>query len=678
MALINGIYLHVKDEKLAREVQKSTHSVENGIDLTDTIKPSPNALSLSGEIVNYTANIVTEGSEPEPIRAWISLVKRNKGETFDEMDFDYLSNHLLAFEGGVQWADTGAIQYFDPYGTPIDCTEPRYSVVAQVKFEVIMPYEGTVRIQNEPAQYCAFNIINKSTTGYDVRDYDADATTYSNSYNGEFGRVRTEFTNNDGEQIRAWISLVKKDGSAFDEMTFDRFKNELIIFEGNVYGADMNEIQFFNPNGDLLNVFDENNGQYVYNDVMTVKFEAVMPENGTIRINDEYAQYCAFNIINKSTTGYEVRDYDADAIKYDNSYKFQFGRTRTEFINDEDKDMNAWISIVKKDGSVFDEITLDRVVNDILAFEGESKIELVQFFNANGDSLDAFDESQTQYVYHDVLTVNFEAYFPKGGSVRINDSGTDGDNYTQFCAISVVNKSTTGYDYRDYDADASPLSPTYNGENFDQAKAAFMNETLYTAALSNTYNGETGRIRTTFTNYDDPASENPETDAERTAAWVIEQMEAFMYSGALIRYEGRNLLEDYQICSFETTHPNTINGGAEFTMVIDQFRGAVNSYVAPTAAGSGEYIDDAIPGEGVQQIRTGDNKEVWYEVQVGDSIYNLVAAENAEYKNLYREPIDGVQLSAMEWVMAKNPDAFETYGNIESLRAYTSILLGTR
>ena len=154
MALIDGIYIHVKEEELSSEVQKSTHSVEVGIDVTDTIKPSPSALSLSGEIVSYTANAVTEGGDPQPITAWLSLVKRENGQTFDEMDFNYLNNYLLAFEGGVQWADTGAIQYFDKYGTPVNCAEPQYNVVAQVKFEVVMPYGSTVRIQDEPAPYC--------------------------------------------------------------------------------------------------------------------------------------------------------------------------------------------------------------------------------------------------------------------------------------------------------------------------------------------------------------------------------------------------------------------------------------------------------------------------------------------------------------------------------------------
>lgn len=51
MALLNGIYLFVESEDASREITASTHPVEEGIDLTDNVRRSPLALSLSGEIV---------------------------------------------------------------------------------------------------------------------------------------------------------------------------------------------------------------------------------------------------------------------------------------------------------------------------------------------------------------------------------------------------------------------------------------------------------------------------------------------------------------------------------------------------------------------------------------------------------------------------------------------------
>lgn len=53
MAIINGMYIHVIDEELTRDVQTTSHPVESGIPITDTVKPEAFILSLSGKIVDY-------------------------------------------------------------------------------------------------------------------------------------------------------------------------------------------------------------------------------------------------------------------------------------------------------------------------------------------------------------------------------------------------------------------------------------------------------------------------------------------------------------------------------------------------------------------------------------------------------------------------------------------------
>lgn len=53
MAFINNIYIHVTDENLDRPIETSSHSVEEGFDITDSVKIKPVALSLSGKIVDY-------------------------------------------------------------------------------------------------------------------------------------------------------------------------------------------------------------------------------------------------------------------------------------------------------------------------------------------------------------------------------------------------------------------------------------------------------------------------------------------------------------------------------------------------------------------------------------------------------------------------------------------------
>lgn len=369
MALINGIYIHVTDESIDRGVTRASHSVETGIAVTDTIKPEAKTISLTGEIVDYDATTISAPPENSSITAWLSMVKKDVGAVYEVMDFATLSL-IVTLEGGASFTDTGQIQYFDADGTPVNCTEPQKEKVAQVKFELNMPYLSAARI-----------------TG------DSDS---------------------------------------------------------------------------------------------------------------------CFNIINKSTTGYEVQDYNAD------------------------------------------------------------------------------DET----------------------------------------------------------------------------------------AASSTYFGESGRVRTEFVYSDNSSVSEPATDTHRTAAWCIEQIEAMEYAGALIKYEGRNLVENYQIKSFSTSHPNTIAGGASFTMTLEEFRGATNSFIAPNSS-TNEGVNSTIPSEGVQQIIQGDNSEVWYEVRLGDCLYNLVSADNAEYRDLKREPIDGKELDAISWVMAKNPHAFEN-DSADSLKAYCSILMGTR
>ncbi|MGI6014368.1 MAG: FimV family protein [Oscillospiraceae bacterium] len=53
MAILNGLYVHVTDESLSKDVDTTSHPVEKGIDLTDTVRERPFSLSISGKIVDY-------------------------------------------------------------------------------------------------------------------------------------------------------------------------------------------------------------------------------------------------------------------------------------------------------------------------------------------------------------------------------------------------------------------------------------------------------------------------------------------------------------------------------------------------------------------------------------------------------------------------------------------------
>lgn len=51
MALINNLYVHVIEENISQSIESTTHPVEKGLDITDTIRAAPVELSLSGKIV---------------------------------------------------------------------------------------------------------------------------------------------------------------------------------------------------------------------------------------------------------------------------------------------------------------------------------------------------------------------------------------------------------------------------------------------------------------------------------------------------------------------------------------------------------------------------------------------------------------------------------------------------
>lgn len=63
------------------------------------------------------------------------------------------------------------------------------------------------------------------------------------------------------------------------------------------------------------------------------------------------------------------------------------------------------------------------------------------------------------------------------------------------------------------------------------------------------------------------------------ASEVLSKLKAWHESGSLIQYQGRNVASSMQIRSLQTSHPNTNNGGADFSMTLVQVRIAKSAYV---------------------------------------------------------------------------------------------------
>ncbi len=301
----------------------------------------------------------------------------------------------------------------------------------------------------------------------------------------------------------------------------------------------------------------------------------------------------------------------------------------------EQKTINAWISLVKRDGSAFDTMSFDRLNDEMLAFYGGANWRDsgdIRYLDEN-DNIINCNASESGKIYR----VAFEMTMPYASTVRIQNGMKD------YCCFNIINKSTTGHNARDYCADS---------------------DTINEFVLSNTYNGQRGRIRTEFTNYD--TETNVEVSGEeRSAAWVLDCLNSWLKSGTLVTYEGRNSLVNFQIRSLNTSHLNEVTGGAKFDMELREFKGAANGYAA---------ADGAIAHGGMQQISPGDNSEVWYEVQLGDSLYNLIL----QYSNLKRDPINGTAYTTIDWIMEKNPHAFDNPNDCTTLKAYEKILMGYR
>ena len=81
MATINNIYVFVETSDIKEDVESTSHPVEQGIDITDSVNVKPIEISLKGEIVQYgnmTADDIV--SKLRTLKNSGSLIKYNDGE----------------------------------------------------------------------------------------------------------------------------------------------------------------------------------------------------------------------------------------------------------------------------------------------------------------------------------------------------------------------------------------------------------------------------------------------------------------------------------------------------------------------------------------------------------------------------------------------------------------------
>lgn len=68
---------------------------------------------------------------------------------------------------------------------------------------------------------------------------------------------------------------------------------------------------------------------------------------------------------------------------------------------------------------------------------------------------------------------------------------------------------------------------------------------------------------------------------------VIERIENLRTTGSLVKYKGRNTVGNYKIRNFDTSHPNTNTGGADFNMELVEVRITKSAYTPPQGGSGG-------------------------------------------------------------------------------------------
>lgn len=159
------------------------------------------------------------------------------------------------------------------------------------------------------------------------------------------------------------------------------------------------------------------------------------------------------------------------------------------------------------------------------------------------------------------------------------------------------------------------------------------------------------------------------------AATVLSHLNRMKRNGELVSYVGRNYCSNLLITSFSTSHPKEVVGGATFDMTLTECRIAKNSYVEP------KQDESNVKDGGEQQVNKGDNSEVWYTVQKGDTIWWLIWRKKngttADYRNLKRDGADSNSWEQnRDWVINKNPNAFSRPGDDRTMQIGAKLLLG--
>ena len=105
MAIVNGMYIHVISENVVRDVDMTSHPVEDGVPITDTVKPRALSISLSGKIVDY--GTVKASEVLSKIKSW-----QTSGSLIDYRGRNVASNmQIVSFESDHPYKNSGGADF---------------------------------------------------------------------------------------------------------------------------------------------------------------------------------------------------------------------------------------------------------------------------------------------------------------------------------------------------------------------------------------------------------------------------------------------------------------------------------------------------------------------------------------------------------------------------------------
>ena len=106
MAVINGLYIHVTSESLSRDVVATSHPVESGIPLTDTVRASALSISLGGLIVDYgdekAADVIAQLKKWQETGSLIEYRGSNVASSMQIRGFE--TNFVNTVNGGAEFS----------------------------------------------------------------------------------------------------------------------------------------------------------------------------------------------------------------------------------------------------------------------------------------------------------------------------------------------------------------------------------------------------------------------------------------------------------------------------------------------------------------------------------------------------------------------------------------------